>query len=85
MSSLVCEANATLTFICNLKKGRELSLKGTVALNCVGEQCDVNMLTNQSVIFGFIKIKVDRKTNTVKETKSGSEKPVIVKSKENPL
>lgn len=58
-SSLVCASNASISFSCNWKKSKE-TVKGNTVLSWANDTTDVNMISQQGVILGFIRLKIQR-------------------------
>jgi hypothetical protein len=45
-----------------LKKGKDI-LKGSMPIDCIREQYDVNIISSlQNCVVGYLRVKIDRKT-----------------------
>jgi len=59
---MITEINSSLTFSTSFKRDKKtLALAGSLEINCIGDSADVNMLSPQGVIIGFLRVKVERK------------------------
>jgi hypothetical protein len=60
-SALAIKPASLLTFVVGSKKGKDV-LKGNLSIDCIRESYDVNVLSAQGTVVGYIRVKVERKT-----------------------
>jgi hypothetical protein len=62
---MITEINSSLTFTTSFKKDKKaLPLQGSIKINYIGDSVDVNLLSSQGIIIGFLKVKAERKSKT---------------------